>query len=72
MLDRELALLCGAGNGGMGSSGANDPFLLYLWGVVLSDLKRTTDSARCFARSVEIFPCNWAAWQAITVSSNVL
>ncbi len=40
-----------------------DPFLLYLYGLVLSDRGRTAEALEVLARSLTAYPANWSAWQ---------
>jgi hypothetical protein len=40
-----------------------DPFLLYLFGIVLLARKKVKEGREALLRSIEIYPCNWQAWQ---------
>ncbi|OWB58148.1 hypothetical protein B5S28_g4146 [[Candida] boidinii] len=45
------------------SSSIDDPFLLYLEGIVLSKLKSTELAQECFYKSLTLYPFNWSCWQ---------
>lgn len=55
-----------------GVNSGEDPFLLYLRGLALSDLQRTDEAIACLARSLHLYPCNWGAWQALVVRIYIL
>ncbi|EIE22594.1 TPR-like protein [Coccomyxa subellipsoidea C-169] len=46
-----------------------DPFLLYLYGLVLSDRERRAEAREALLRSVHGYPCNWSAWQALAAAA---
>ena len=42
-----------------------DAFLYYLFGLVLLDREKKDQAKRALMESVTLYPCNWAAWQAL-------
>ncbi|KAK9471955.1 anaphase promoting complex subunit 8 [Dipodascopsis tothii] len=50
------------------STTAQDPFLLYLYGIVLRKHKCEKQALEALLRSVNLFPYNWGAWQEIISS----
>ncbi|CAG9463951.1 unnamed protein product [Pedinophyceae sp. YPF-701] len=44
---------------------STDPFLLYMFGLVLTDLGKLDDALVVLLRSVSLYPCHWGAWLAI-------
>ncbi|GMH41920.1 hypothetical protein BSKO_09839 [Bryopsis sp. KO-2023] len=42
-----------------------EPFLLYVYGLVLSDRQRNEEARAAFVKSVTGYPCNWSGWQAL-------
>ncbi|KAG2494351.1 hypothetical protein HYH03_007408 [Edaphochlamys debaryana] len=60
-----------AGNGaGLGAASASaatreDPFLQYLYGVVLAARGRPQAALAALASSLRGYPCNWSAWMAV-------
>lgn len=42
-----------------------DGFILYLLGLVLSDLKEEEEARQTLVTSVTLYPCNWSAWRAL-------
>eukprot|EP00898_Chlorokybus_atmophyticus_P000194 jgi/Chlat1/1175/Chrsp113S01639 len=47
-------------------TGQADAFCTFLYGLVLRDLGRSSDSRSALCASVSAYPCNWPAWQALT------
>lgn len=44
----------------------NDPFLLYLKGLVADKLQLTDTAISCLAQSLVLYPYNWSAWVDLT------
>ena len=42
---------------------SSDPYLLYLFGIVLLERKKAKEGREALIKSIEIYPCNWSAWQ---------
>ena len=42
-----------------------DPFLLYLYGLVLIDREKNKEAKKVLEESVRGYPCNWGAWQGL-------
>lgn len=55
-----------AGKGARGGDGQlhaqQDPFMLYLYGIVLSGRGRTAEALDALVLSLRSYPCNWSAW----------
>lgn len=47
----------------------HDPFLWYLYGMVLSDMKREVEAREALVTAVTLYPCNWSAWQVRLLST---
>jgi len=58
--EEELAGYCAEGDE------EADPFILYLFGIVLQGLGRNREAADTLARSLCGFPCNWSAWESLS------
>ncbi|KDN40885.1 TPR-like protein [Tilletiaria anomala UBC 951] len=43
-----------------------DPFLLYLKGVIFKKLHKRLEATDCFVRSIIAFPYNWSAWTELS------
>ncbi|GAX85404.1 hypothetical protein CEUSTIGMA_g12820.t1 [Chlamydomonas eustigma] len=51
---------------------ATDPFILYLHGLVLLERRQTQAATKMLVQSVNAYPCNWSAWQALRYLCNSL
>jgi len=40
----------------------NNPFCLYLYGVILKDLDQKEEAKECFIKCLNLFPFLWGAW----------
>lgn len=45
------------------------PFMLYLYGVILKELKMTQESKEAFLKSLNNFPFLWSAWTELSLIS---
>lgn len=48
----------------------NDPFLLYLNGVVLLKIQKTNEAQQLLYQSISIYPFNWSCWKELISSLN--
>ncbi|PNH05167.1 Anaphase-promoting complex subunit 8, partial [Tetrabaena socialis] len=55
----------GGGGGGGGVVRQPDPFLMYMYGVVLAARGRSGEALDALAASLRAYPCNWSAWAAV-------
>ncbi|GIL54052.1 hypothetical protein Vafri_9607 [Volvox africanus] len=49
----------------VGGPAQRDPFLLYLYGIVMSERGRTAGALDALVQSLRSYPCNWSAWMAV-------
>ncbi len=45
------------------AQGGLDGFGYYMFGIVLKEQGMKKDAMTMFARSVQLYPCHWGAWQ---------
>jgi len=57
-LEAELRLL-------RDGSAVVDPFCLFLHGLVLREVEKKAEAVDALVLSLQAFPCNWEAWQAL-------